>query len=47
MVGDNYEADIMGAKKLDIKTIHFVAHGEEIHNKKETIHKLIQIKDFL
>ena len=47
MVGDNYEADIMGAQKLNIKAIHFVAHGEEIHNKNQTIHKLIELKDFL
>ena len=33
MVGDNYEADVLGAKKLRINTLHFVAHGEEIHDK--------------
>ena len=27
MVGDNYEADVLGAKKLRINTLHFVAHG--------------------
>tara|TARA_B100000989_G_scaffold179308_1_gene134695 strand:- start:33 stop:713 length:681 start_codon:yes stop_codon:yes gene_type:complete len=47
MVGDNYEADVLGAKKLKINTIHFVAHGEEIHNKNETIHKLIELKSIL
>ena len=47
MIGDNYEADILGAKKLNIQTIHFVAHGEEIQNKNETIHKLIELKAIL
>jgi len=47
MVGDNYEADVLGAKKLNINTIHFVAHGEEIHNKNETIYKLIELKSIL
>ena len=47
MVGDNYEADVLGAKKLNINTIHFVAHGEEIHNKNETIYKLIDLKSIL
>ena len=47
MVGDNYEADVLGAKKLSINTLHFVAHGEEIHNKNETIFKLIELKSIL
>ena len=47
MVGDNYEADVLGAKKLKINTLHFVAHGEEIHNKNETIFKLIELKSIL
>lgn len=47
MVGDNYEADVLGAKKLKIKTIHFVAHNEKIHNKSETIHKLVELKSIL
>ena len=47
MVGDNYEADVLGAKKLNINTIHFVAHGEKIHNKNETIHKLMELKSIL
>tara|TARA_A100001011_G_scaffold163831_1_gene172495 strand:- start:296 stop:976 length:681 start_codon:yes stop_codon:yes gene_type:complete len=47
MVGDNYEADVLGAKKLRINTLHFVAHGEEIHNKNETIFKLIELKSIL
>ena len=47
MVGDNYEADVLGAKKLRINTLHFVAHGEKIHNKNETIFKLIELKSIL
>ena len=47
MVGDNYEADVLGAKKLRINTLHFVAHGEEIYNKNETIFKLIELKSIL
>ena len=47
MVGDNYEADVLGAKKLRIKTLHFVARGEKIHNKNETIFKLIELKSIL
>ena len=47
MVGDNYEADVLGAKKLRINTLHFAAHGEEIHNKNETIYKLIELKSIL
>ena len=31
MVGDNYEADVLGAKKLKIKTIHFVAPVSYTH----------------
>ena len=40
MVGDNYEADILGAKNLNIQTIHYVAHGEEIHDDCRVIHDL-------
>ena len=40
MVGDNYEADILGAKKLNIQTIHYVAHGEEIYDDCRVIHDL-------
>ena len=47
MVGDNYEADIIGAKKINIQTIHLVAHGEKMHNKNETINKLIELKAIL
>lgn len=47
MVGDNLEADIMGARAMGIHTIHLNVHGDPFHDQGEIIHHLSEIKSFL
>ncbi|MDY8134441.1 YjjG family noncanonical pyrimidine nucleotidase [Aquimarina sp. 2201CG5-10] len=47
MIGDNYEADIMGAESLGIKTICFNYHNDEIPVENIQVLKLKQIKNYL
>ena len=48
MIGDNYEADILGAHQIGMKTIFFNYHQEKIsQNNTISISKLIEIKDHL
>jgi len=47
MVGDNLEADIMGAKQLDMHLLHFNSNGEPQHDICRTIYDLIEIKSLL
>ena len=48
MVGDNLEADIMGAINCGISSIHFNLHDEKFSNKKYTsVSSLIEIKEYL
>lgn len=47
MVGDNLEADILGARALGIHTIHLNAHNDPMHTYGEIIHDLREIKLYL
>ncbi|MBT8281079.1 MAG: YjjG family noncanonical pyrimidine nucleotidase [Muriicola sp.] len=47
MVGDNLEADILGARALGIHTIHLNVHADPLHKHGEIIHDLSEIKSFL
>lgn len=47
MVGDNLEADILGAQSVGFQTLHFNAHGEAKHNVCQMIDTLIEIKSIL
>ena len=47
MVGDNTEADILGAKAVGFKTIHFNSNEEPKHDVCPIINELIEIKNFL
>ena len=47
MIGDNLEADILGAQAVGYRTLHFNAHYEPRHDFCPMIHDLIEIKTFL
>ncbi len=47
MIGDNIEADILGARAVGLKTLHFNAHNEPNHDYSEIIHDLREIKSYL
>lgn len=47
MIGDNLEADILGAQALGFHTIHFNAHKESEHNYCKMINSLNEIKHIL
>ncbi|MEO0571775.1 MAG: YjjG family noncanonical pyrimidine nucleotidase [Bacteroidota bacterium] len=47
MIGDNLEADILGAQGVGLQTIHLNANGERPHKFSEIIHQLNEIKNFL
>ncbi len=47
MIGDSIEADILGAKNLGFKVIHFNAHNDLPHEICPIIHELEEIKNFL
>lgn len=47
MVGDNLEADIMGAKSVGMQPVHFNAHKGPKHDLCLMIHNLIEIKSIL
>ena len=47
MVGDNLEADILGAKAVGFHVLHFNAHQEAMHNVCPMIDSLDEIKTFL
>ena len=47
MIGDNLEADIVGAKATGMHTIHFNAHNEPPHVFCPMVHDLIEIKTYL
>lgn len=47
MIGDNLEADILGAQATGFYALHFNAHKEPKHNYCEMIHELREIKSFL
>ncbi|MEM9868114.1 MAG: YjjG family noncanonical pyrimidine nucleotidase [Bacteroidota bacterium] len=47
MIGDNLEADIMGAQAVEMQAIHFNVHGEPEHNLCQIINGLKEIKNIL
>lgn len=47
MIGDNYEADILGAEALGIQTICFNYHKEKLPDHNVQVSELIQIKELL
>ncbi len=47
MIGDNIEADILGAQAVGFNAIHFNAHNDPAHNHCEMIHDLVEIKSYL
>lgn len=47
MIGDNFEADILGAKKVGMQTVFCDFNGEVATEKVITISKLRQLKDIL
>ena len=47
MVGDNIEADILGAKAAGFHALHFNAHNDPKHEHCIMIHNLSEIKNYL
>ncbi|MCX2679489.1 YjjG family noncanonical pyrimidine nucleotidase [Galbibacter sp. EGI 63066] len=47
MVGDSYEADILGAKKVGMKTILYTPNGGYLNVKTHIINELEEIKSYL
>ncbi len=47
MIGDNYEADILGAEALGLKTICFNYHDEKLPQKNIQVSELKQVKKYL
>ncbi len=47
MIGDNIEADILGAKAVGFNTLHFNVHNDPAHTHCEMIHDLAEIKSYL
>lgn len=47
MIGDNLEADILGAQRMGFHALHFNSNKEKQHDFCEIIHDLHEIKHFL
>ena len=47
MVGDSYEADIEGALNVGLNAVHFIAHGEKVHDKCAIINDLSELLEIL
>lgn len=47
MVGDDLEADILGAKAMGMQVVHFNSNNESGHDICKTIYDLIEIKNIL
>ena len=47
MIGDNIEADILGAQAVGLHTLHYNAHNDPVHDYCEMIHDLGEIKSYL
>lgn len=45
MIGDNFEADILGAEKAGMKTIFFDPKNESSNSHSNVIHSLLQLKE--
>jgi len=44
MIGDSFEADILGALNQGMQAIHFNSHNEEIHSKCPIVYSLTELK---
>lgn len=44
MIGDSFEADILGALNQGMQAIHFNSHNEEIHTKCPIVYSLAELK---
>ena len=47
MIGDSYEADILGSLAVGMNAIHYINFGEKHHNKCLIVNNLLSIKDIL
>ncbi|GLU43826.1 YjjG family noncanonical pyrimidine nucleotidase [Allomuricauda sp. NBRC 101325] len=47
MIGDNLEADILGAKAMGMQVVHYNSNGEPDHTESIIINDLIEIKNIL
>lgn len=47
MIGDNIEADILGAQAVGFETLHFNVHKDPMHEYCHIIHDLCEIKSYL
>lgn len=47
MIGDNYEADVLGAKNVGMHTIHFNVHNDAVNEQDVKIDNLLEIKGYL
>lgn len=47
MIGDNIEADILGAQAVGLHALHFNAHNDPLHDYCDMIHDLGEIKSYL
>ncbi len=47
MIGDSFEADILGAENVGIDTIFYNYRNEKVPSKYKKVSQLLQIKDFL
>jgi len=47
MIGDNLEADIMGAQQIGMQTIFFNSHKNQENQKSITVDNLMEIKQYL
>ncbi|MGB5462925.1 MAG: HAD-IA family hydrolase, partial [Aureibaculum sp.] len=47
MIGDNYEADILGAQQIGMRTIYFNSNNEHTGNNTISVSKLVEIKNHL
>ena len=47
MIGDNLEADILGALNFGIDALCFNYHNENIPNEIESINQLLELKHYL
>jgi putative hydrolase of the HAD superfamily len=47
MIGDSFEADILGALNQGMQAIHFNSHNEEVHAKCPIVYSLAELKALL
>ncbi len=47
MIGDTYEADILGAEKVNMKTICFNYHKLKMPDKQIVVDELLEIQNYL